>query len=595
MDTGAMNTGKKTSLAAAQDMQAKAARFLEFQRKYYRGEGGDRELAELVTQPYWQSMRLSKKRLAAKGLTMDTTLQGERRVKAGAAGRLEIEKDGANLIGVGAEPVVANKSFHSNGKIIYTGKEHAISTVSLLKGDVDGEYAACPNCGHVGRLDSYTDGCDACGARFSVTDFETKVSGFSLEENAEKQIKGTVDKTLKGLGIFTAVLMGLGILLFIFLFVRFTTVSGNEGMLEAMLGWLMAIQLVIAGLKGIVSLAVIYILLTWLLVWMYRRPVVGAEIVKQVLPDFSAQDFFQNLEYKLRNIHLTDRAEEVSAFASCALEEFVAGYGDVVDCSMTRLKFISARKTEEGYVIEAEAKLKLTKFRGSRIRIGYEKVRLALHGKHDVVRKRSEALREYKCPGCGTSINILEGSTCPACSSVFDYGDYGWVIQHYSSAGRQVNLYSAIRGLIVTVYVLVMAFHFVWLPAGNSMETATWGGLYQKWQQQFQELMDVYDSVLMPDEISADAVLISFSDDIVSRQNVYAVSDASAVADEYLQQLVREGWQIYPETGEDGTVILYWELQEPLANPDDTHLKVSVATREGKIQVLVETANGYGE
>ena len=50
-------------IAAGQEMQTKAARFLEFQRSYYLGEGEDKELARMVTQPYWQSMRLSKRRL----------------------------------------------------------------------------------------------------------------------------------------------------------------------------------------------------------------------------------------------------------------------------------------------------------------------------------------------------------------------------------------------------------------------------------------------------------------------------------------------------------------------------------------------------
>lgn len=45
----------------------------------------------------------------------------------------------------------------------------------------------CPNCGHEGKLTSYIDGCDACGAKFLVSDFETKVSGFSLEEDARQK------------------------------------------------------------------------------------------------------------------------------------------------------------------------------------------------------------------------------------------------------------------------------------------------------------------------------------------------------------------------------------------------------------------------
>lgn len=58
---------------------------------------------------------------------------------------------------------------------------------NFLKADVQGDMAVCPNCGHEGRLSSYIDGCDACGAKFLVSDFETKVSGFSLEEDAKQK------------------------------------------------------------------------------------------------------------------------------------------------------------------------------------------------------------------------------------------------------------------------------------------------------------------------------------------------------------------------------------------------------------------------
>lgn len=58
---------------------------------------------------------------------------------------------------------------------------------SFLKADVQGDMVICPNCGHEGKLTSYIDGCDACGAKFLVSDFETKVSGFSLEEDARQK------------------------------------------------------------------------------------------------------------------------------------------------------------------------------------------------------------------------------------------------------------------------------------------------------------------------------------------------------------------------------------------------------------------------
>ena len=52
--------------------------------------------------------------------------------------------------------------------------------------------AICPNCGHEGKLSSYIDGCDACGAKFLVGDFETKVSGSHWKRTRQKSISNFI-------------------------------------------------------------------------------------------------------------------------------------------------------------------------------------------------------------------------------------------------------------------------------------------------------------------------------------------------------------------------------------------------------------------
>ena len=79
------------------------------------------------------------------------------------------------------------RTYYRKGKKIATLKTPEIVEANFLKADVQGDMAICPNCGHEGKLSSYIDGCDACGAKFLVSDFETKVSGFSLEEDARQK------------------------------------------------------------------------------------------------------------------------------------------------------------------------------------------------------------------------------------------------------------------------------------------------------------------------------------------------------------------------------------------------------------------------
>ena len=49
-------------------MQDKANAFLDIQNQYFKDQKSDADMTEYTTQPFWQSMYLSKKRLQEKGL-----------------------------------------------------------------------------------------------------------------------------------------------------------------------------------------------------------------------------------------------------------------------------------------------------------------------------------------------------------------------------------------------------------------------------------------------------------------------------------------------------------------------------------------------
>lgn len=97
------------------------------------------------------------------------------------------KKDGYDYTCHRTKAVKMRRTYYRKGKKIATLKTPEIVEANFLKADVQGDMAICPNCGHEGKLSSYIDGCDACGAKFLVGDFETKVSGFSLEEDARQK------------------------------------------------------------------------------------------------------------------------------------------------------------------------------------------------------------------------------------------------------------------------------------------------------------------------------------------------------------------------------------------------------------------------
>lgn len=61
------------------EMNNKAYDFMKFQREYHNDKVDDQVLMERTTQPFWQSMRLSKHRLASKGLLMDVEIKDDKK------------------------------------------------------------------------------------------------------------------------------------------------------------------------------------------------------------------------------------------------------------------------------------------------------------------------------------------------------------------------------------------------------------------------------------------------------------------------------------------------------------------------------------
>lgn len=169
---------------ARREIEGRTEDFYGELKAFYQGNAkAEQNLMEQTTQPFWQSLRLSGKRLQQRNLTVDMEMQEPVR----PADYDGPKKDGYDYTCHRTKAVKMRRTYYRKGKKIATLKTPEIVEANFLKADVQGDMAICPNCGHEGKLSSYIDGCDACGAKFLVGDFETKVSGFSLEEDARQK------------------------------------------------------------------------------------------------------------------------------------------------------------------------------------------------------------------------------------------------------------------------------------------------------------------------------------------------------------------------------------------------------------------------
>ncbi|WP_010247688.1 hypothetical protein [Acetivibrio cellulolyticus] len=531
------------------DIKKKETHFWGFWNKFFRGEETEESLADRVTQPFWQSTQISKKRLDQKGLLLDVNIYEDGMLRMVDTGVVDAQTDGSNIVQSNSRDVIAERKIYRGEKLIYKQKNKEISHVHLLKSKVIGDSAECPNCGHLGKIAAFIDGCDYCGAKYVVNDFETKVSGFSLEENTYKKSRSTFFKGLLALGIITVLIVALGIFSFIVLISLLQAGNNGKEAIASLLPGLFAITYVPALLKSLMLMLFLFAILGVFLYLFYQKNILGEEKVKAVIPNFSAYDFYQNLEYKLRSIHMADDAHKVSSFATFDLGNLVANYKNVVDCSMTRLVFQSAGKNGSQYEIEAVVTLRLFWYDGKRIKNCYEKVKCRLSGTDAILKNNYFAIQEYKCPDCGGNINILDGGNCEYCKTKLDYSKIGWMLSDYQIIKKNSNIYRNIKVVMILLYIAVLVFQF----GAATKKDGTFNQLFQ-FNQHTDEIMDiVFHMVPLPEQMEPSLKQISYTDQYRKRLYLYDASWENCT--DYRDYLLQHGCKLVSEE-EESSIIL---------------------------------------
>lgn len=121
-------------------------------------------------------------------------------------------------------------------------------------------------------------------------------------------------------------------------------------------------------------------------------------------------------------------------------ETKVAEYSNVVDCALCHITFREVTRTSDGYRANVDVKMRFSCDTGRKIRNKYEKLALSLSCSEEAMEHHKVAVREYKCPGCGGSVDILSGAVCLYCGADLDYSRFGWVIEKYEKK-KGHNLY----------------------------------------------------------------------------------------------------------------------------------------------------------
>ncbi len=567
---------------AKNDMSNMVRKFPEYYSAYFNDREDETKLIQVVTQPFWQSMRLSKKRLDSKDVTMELNITEESSRSIFDFTSFNANRDGNHVVGTSIRNLQVERVFRKGEKKIYSQKESEIGVTSMMQSNIDGGKVACPNCGFVEKVESFIDGCDACGSKFEVQDFETKVSGFALEENAGKKLSKTVKGTFLTLGILVGLLIVAAIVGLVVAVARIQMGYNDSYALFAIMAMPIAIDIVPICIGCIVSLPIAYFVLRIKWIQNYKNRFENEAIVKQIVPTFSSEDFCQNLEYKLRNIHMASRAEEVKSFAECSLDKVVEGYQDVVDCNVSHVKFVNATKTTSGYEVDVEVLMKLVINKKTGIRVRHEKILLKVSGSEQVVLKKSAALREYKCDNCNSSINILEGSTCQYCGAVFDYSNYGWVIKNYEIQKKSANMYRWTRTVLVGGYIL--AFAACVFIQGLATDSGIF--LLKEIVSSYKVIGDTSDDIQAICENAVNSIDGKKATGNNPKERFefeleYPTSDAHAVALDCAKQMKNKGYVLVEETNDSYVFYRYEQASEG-------DIRITITQYEDRISVFIE-------
>lgn len=126
---------------ARREIEGRTEDFYGELKAFYQGNANaEQNLMEQTTQPFWQSLRLSGKRLQQRDLTVDMEMQEPTRL----ADYDGPKKDGYDYTCHRTKAVKMRRTYYRKGKKIATLKTPEIVEANFLKADVQGIWQSAP-------------------------------------------------------------------------------------------------------------------------------------------------------------------------------------------------------------------------------------------------------------------------------------------------------------------------------------------------------------------------------------------------------------------------------------------------------------------
>lgn len=405
-----------------------------------------------ATQMYWNIAQFRKKRLERLNVKMD--FKSERKNYGDAFDSFrEVETfDGRYMLTRIKEHIAACATYVREGKQLFKRTYTQAAYYTVLSAKTQGKGTViCPNCGAESTRENLIDGCDFCGTKFTIEDLGKRVGDFALRSDYEIQL-AKFDKASRA--VINSFLFALDCITFIcvapYMFLGILDEMGGimYPLFAAVFGGGMAVGFVHFVFSKLIAFMVLNVTVVHNIVnhfvnipVMFYKQAEAADAkeekaIRKYDPEFSIGEFYSNVQNKLAAIHYADFSDQINAFTNFDLSDKLAAYKNIMNVDVDSIA-LKKYDVKDGYQV-AKVDVKLTLLmdnpNGKRAFEKGEKLQLTLV-KSAVCKSQAVCGPSVMtCKGCGASISLLDGKTCPHCGREIDLAEHDWVISSYKVA-----------------------------------------------------------------------------------------------------------------------------------------------------------------
>lgn len=425
----------------------KALQLQQFRNAYndFFNKDGIKENSTLqshTTQLLWHVLFLQKRRMDRNGITMELDTEWKRvrpRILSSAScfdGRFQLEEI--------SEQLMAERRYLKAGKVLFRYRSKEAARYTRLSARQAGkDLLICPNCGSSTTRDNLMDGCDYCGTRFTVEDLRDRVSAFGLRpdfyvrEQRREIVTDLIGPTISMALMLLPSLFGfLGAFVYMTenIFMRFITGLVAAALL-GLLGWCMSMFGTFVVVPAVAAISIFWEKMNYRLRVADRKREAAdrkmANLVRAGDPNFSIQSFYSNISNKLASVIFAETPQQVNDFSERDLSQLLPGYADVMDMDVRTMQLNRYGNADGWQWAEVQADLRLLRYNGVRLKPSNQRVTLTLLKSAACKTQAVGTSAALSCPGCGSSLSLLEGKTCRYCGRPLDFKQHDWVIYQY--------------------------------------------------------------------------------------------------------------------------------------------------------------------